>query len=305
MGSAQTKRRSATVATVKELYYDQAREMVKNSRHPDTITPENVYQKGNEANRRIVENLVAGTIHPKSHFANAEAMEKLAELTAQGKSCLILSEHYSNFDIPSIFYLLQQASKKAAEVADRIVAIASLKLNITSDFVLAFAESFSRVVVYPSRSLEALAGTDTYDAEKTYSREINRAALKQMIRLKYDGHIILVFPAGTRYRPGKPDTKRVLKEVDSYLKSFDYMVFVGSAGNILVPNPTEKMELDEVHTDVLVHCASDVIECSEFRRAAREAAPPDSDLKQAAADAVSVALNELHAKAEAERAKHV
>ncbi len=293
------------MASVMELYYDRAVEMVKNSRHPDTITPENVYQEGNLLNRRVVEGVVSDIIRPESHFANVEAMEKLADLAAQGKSCLILSEHYSNFDIPTIFYLLQKAGKKAAEVADRIVAIASLKLNITSDFVLAFAESFTRVVVYPSRSLEALVGTEKYEAEKTYSREINRAALKQMIRLKYDGRIILVFPAGTRYRPGKADTKRILKEVDSYLKSFDYMVFVGTAGNILVPNPTEKMELDEIHHDVLVHYASDVIECSEFRRKAREAAPADSDLKQAAADAVSVALDELHAQAEAERAKHL
>lgn len=293
------------MATVKELYLDRALEMVKNSRHPDTITPENVFQEGNLANRRIVEGVVTEIIHPESHFANVEAMEKLADLSTQGKSCLILSEHYSNFDIPTIFYLLQKASKKAAEVADRIVAIASLKLNITSDFVLAFAESFTRIVVYPSRSLESLVDTEKYEAEKTYSREINRAALKQMVRLKYDGRIILVFPAGTRYRPGKADTKRILKEVDSYLKSFDYMVFVGTAGNILVPNPNEQMELDEINPDVLVHYASDVIDCSEFRTQVRAAAAPDSDLKQAAADAVSAALDELHQKAEAERAKYL
>jgi len=293
------------VASVMELYYDRAVEMVKNSRHPDTITPENVYQEGNLLNRRVVEGVVSDIIRPESHFANVEAMEKLADLSAQGKSCLILSEHYSNFDIPTIFYLLQKAGKKAAEVADRIVAIASLKLNITSDFVLAFAESFTRVVVYPSRSLEALEGTEKYEPEKTYSRDINRAALKQMIRLKYDGRMILVFPSGTRYRPGKADTKRILKEVDSYLKSFDYMVFVGTAGNILVPNPSEKMELDEIHNDVLIHCASEVIECSEFRRKVREATPADADVKQAAADAVSAALDELHAQAAAERAKHL
>lgn len=293
------------MASVMELYYDRAVEMVKNSRHPDTITPENVYQEGNLLNRRVVEGVVSDIIRPESHFANVEAMEKLADLSAQGKSCLILSEHYSNFDIPTIFYLLQKAGKKAAEVADRIVAIASLKLNITSDFVLAFAESFTRVVVYPSRSLEALEGTEKYEPEKTYSRDINRAALKQMIRLKYDGRMILVFPSGTRYRPGKADTKRILKEVDSYLKSFDYMVFVGTAGNILVPNPSEKMELDEIHNDVLIHCASEVIECSEFRRKVREATPADADVKQAAADAVSAALDELHAQAAAERAKHL
>lgn len=290
------------MASVMELYYDRAVEMVKNSQHPDTITPENVYQEGNLTNRRVVESVVADIIRPESHFANVEAMERLAELASQGKSCLILSEHYSNFDIPSIIYLLQKAGPKAADVAERIVAMASLKLNITSDFVLAFAESFTRVVVYPSRSLEALVGTDKYEAEKAYSREINRAALHQMIRLKYDGKIILVFPSGTRYRPGKEDTKRILKEVDSYLKSFDYMVCVGSAGNILVPSPSEKMELDEVQNDVLVHYASDIIECSAFRRAAREAAAADADLKQAAADAVSHKLDELHAKAEEVRA---
>ena len=44
--------------------------------------------------------------------------------------------------------------------------------------------------------------------------------VNKVIELKKQGKIILVFPSGTRYRPGCPDTKRGLREIDSYLRLF-------------------------------------------------------------------------------------
>jgi len=39
------------------------------------------------------------------------------------------------------------------------------------------------------------------------ARAINIASMRAMDKLRSSGHPILVFPSGTRYRPGKPETK--------------------------------------------------------------------------------------------------
>jgi glycerol-3-phosphate O-acyltransferase len=50
---------------------------------------------------------------------------------------------------------------------------------------------------------------------------------------KKEGKLILVFPAGTRFRPWEPETKRGVREIDSYIKSFDYMCLVSNNGAVL------------------------------------------------------------------------
>lgn len=123
---------------------------------------------------------------------------------------------------------------------------------------------------------------------------------------KKRGEVILVYPAGTRYRPGKPETKRGLREIDSYLRLFDIMILISNNGNCLRINPEnpENMLFDLVEKDLVLHTASPVINCKEFRKNVLDALPADEpDPKQKTIDRVMELLQEQHDKVEKERLK--
>ncbi|TVQ20341.1 MAG: 1-acyl-sn-glycerol-3-phosphate acyltransferase [Spirochaetaceae bacterium] len=266
-------------------------------------TSATVYQPGKEPNRAFIHRIMEQLALPGSGIVGIDHLRDLADRSARGVPCLILMEHYSNFDIPCLDYLLRAADGE--DIADRITAIAGMKLNEESPYVHAFAEAYTRIVIYPSRSLLKISDPDALKREQARSREINMAATRQMIRLKHEGHMILVFPSGTRYREGEPDTKRGVKEVDSYLKSFESMVLVSIAGNVLRIHPTGDMNRDLATRDLVVLNVSEPLSCAEFRDAARMPATAAEDAKQAVADAVMARLETLHAAAEAERVRRL
>ncbi|MFW6363234.1 MAG: 1-acyl-sn-glycerol-3-phosphate acyltransferase [Spirochaeta sp.] len=280
---------------VVEAQKEVIKELLKNARSPETVTPETVYQIGNEVNRNIVSSMVEKIMLPGSSIEGYENLVELYNKSKSGKACLLLVEHYSNFDIPATYRLLEKQDSLGKEIADSIIAIAGMKLSVDSPMVRAFTEAYTRIVIYPSRTLKQFEGTPKFDEEKKLSNNINRSALHAMIRAKHSGHIILVFPAGTRYREGDPSTKRGLPEIDSYLKSFDHVAFVGIAGNLL--KVSDSMENDEINPDIMVLQASPVYSAKEFRTKARESAAGD-DLKQAAADSVMKTLEDLHEQAQ-------
>jgi glycerol-3-phosphate O-acyltransferase len=197
-------------------------------------------------------------------------------------------------------YLLEQSGADGKAAADSIIAIAGLKLNAESAVVLAFTEAYSRIVIYPSRYFASITDPEALKEERARSNAINRAALHEMIRCKHSGHMILVFPSGTRYRPGRPDTKRGLKEIDSYIKAFDYMVFIGSGGNILRIGDGDMQE-DVLAEDVVIFKVSPVTGCQEFRARAWEEVPEGADAKQFTVDLVMQELEKLHNEVEAIR----
>jgi len=274
------------------------------SRQSEIVSPENVYQVANLENRQLAAQVIKLFLLPGSTFVNLEAFLKFGELSRQGKSCLILMEHYSNFDIPNFYYLLENTSEAAKQVANQVISMAGFKLNEESQFSRAFTEAYSRIVIYPPRTLNQLRDkTDPESIEEIKrARAINMAALHHMVRQKHAGNIILVFPAGTRYRPGEEDTKRGLREMDSYIKSFDHILLIGIAGNTMPVNLNgSSMSEDTPVKDVIVFQASDIIDAHAFRKSVP--VKENEDPKQAVADAVMQNLAELHLKAELVRAK--
>lgn len=274
------------------------------SKQSEQVTPDTVYQVANLENRELVNQVIKIFQMPGSRFENLEALLELGELSRQGKSCLILMEHYSNFDIPNLYYLLENTSPQAAQVINQVISMAGFKLNEESEFARAFTEAFGRIVIYPPRSLNNLRSNTDPSAlsEIKRARAINMAALHHMVRQKHAGHIILVFPAGTRYRPGDEDTRRGLREMDSYIKSFDHMLLVGIAGNTLPINMGgAQMGDDAPVKDVVVYVASQVTNAHDFRNSVQ--VPVGADSKQAVADEVMVQLSILHTQAEAARQK--
>jgi glycerol-3-phosphate O-acyltransferase len=279
---------------ISEKYRDVLIELVKNSAQSQTINEHNVYQPGNMKNRPFVEKIVKDFLRPESRIIGAENILDLHRLSQEGKSCLILMEHYSNFDIPAFYLLLKKLGEQGKAASDAIIAIAGLKLNAESRVVLAFTEAYSRIVIYPSRYHDAITDPEQLKEERKRSNIINRAALHQMIRCKHSGNMILVFPSGTRYRPGVPETKRGLKEIDSYIRAFDHVVFIGIGGNILRINPSREMEEDILCQDTVMFKISPVMACEDFRAAVRNEAPPEMDQKQFVADRVMEELEKLH-----------
>jgi glycerol-3-phosphate O-acyltransferase len=187
-------------------------------------------------------------------------------------------------------------------VSNQIIPIAGVKLNEESSFVRAFAEAYSRLITYPPRSMEVLRQNPEANADEiSRAFAINKAALYQLARLKHSGHIVLVYPSGTRYRPENEDTRRGLKEIDSYIKSFDYMLFLGMAGNTLRINPVDgNMGYDLPTIDAVVFVASDVHDARAFRANVLQSNTEENS-KQAVADAVMSKLAELHKQAEVTR----
>lgn len=288
---------------IRDVFSDRGRTMVENSGHPRVVTTETVYQEANRENRNIIDTMLDEIVLPGSEIVGIDRLVNLGDRSRAGEPCLILMEHYSNFDIPALYYLLSHGGYR--ETADSIVAIAGMKLNEDSGFVRAFTEAYTRVVIYPSRTLESISDPAVLADEMRRSKELNMAATRQMIRFKHHGKMILVFPSGTRYRPGRPDTKRGVKEVDSYIKSFGTMVFVGIAGNVLRIHPTGDMSRDLVARDVMVFDVSEPVSCHDFRRAVRNSAPEQADLKQHVADAVMARLETHHADAQRLRQQRI
>lgn len=285
--------------TLRERYAGLAKELVKYSHASGKIDASNVYQEANPDTRKFMDMLVQDNLLPNSRIEGREHFESFFDQVCAGKRGLILMEHYANTDLPALCYLLEHdGSPKLAELSKRIVAIAGMKLNEDNPVVRAFAESFSRVVIYPTRSLDKneknAQSEEEAKAEEQKARKINLAAMRAMAECKKRGQVILVFPSGTRYRPDKPETKRGLREIDSYLRMFDIVILVSVNGNILLIH-NENMIEDWVNPDVQIFASSPVIECESFRAEYLASLPQDeADPKQKMIDHIMELLEAQH-----------
>ena len=278
-------------------------EMVAHSKAAAKIDETKVYEEANPEMRKYMFKLLDDTFSADSGLGNLENFKDFYEkVVKQGKSGLILMEHYTNLDLPAIIYLLQKVGEPwADDFASRIVAVAGMKLNEASAGVRAFTEGFTRVVIYPTRSLNAVEAKgisqEELKAEEQKARKINFAAMRAMDACKKRGQIILVFPSGTRYRPGKPETKKGLREIDSYLRLFDEMLLVSIKGNCLRINPEAPNDMlsDILEPGNITLSAYKPLNCKEFRNEVLSKLPADeADPKQKTVDAVMDILEAEH-----------
>jgi glycerol-3-phosphate O-acyltransferase len=285
--------------TLSTAFQKEIREAVARSKVPALITDQNVYQEGAKEILPLLDHMVESLILPGSGVDGMENLEELLAKAESGKSCLLCLEHYSNLDLSIFSFFVRKAGGRGQAISDALVAIAGMKLNEDSPIVAAFAGAYTRLVIYPSRSLQGL-DAEKDRAEIVRSNAINRAAMKALNELKAQGKLILVFPSGTRYRPWDPSTKKGVREIDSYIRSFDYMCCVALNGEVLHVRQGEMLD-DSVSRDLVRVTAGPVIPCAEFREKARTAAAEGKDKKQAAVDALMAELEKLHAAAEEKR----
>ena len=292
---------------LKEAYGNVFAEMTKLSKAAAKIDETQVYEEANLETRKYMKKILDDNFLPESGLRNVENFKAFYDaITKEGKSGLILMEHYTNLDLPGILYLLEKHGEPwSIDLASRIVAVAGMKLNESNIAVRAFTEGFTRVVIYPTRSLSAVEEKEISEEEKIAeaqrARKINFAAMRAMDSCKKRGQAILVFPSGTRYRPGKPETKRGLREIDSYLRLFDCMILISVNGNCLRINPEnpDDMLADIVEQDVITLTASPVINCKDFRNEVLSALPEtEEDPKQKTVDKVMEILEDIHNQVE-------
>ncbi|MDR2160068.1 MAG: 1-acyl-sn-glycerol-3-phosphate acyltransferase [Treponema sp.] len=286
--------------TLNTAFREFIREAMSLSKVETVITEKNVYQQGDDAILPFLDKMVEALAEPGSGVDGMEHLEELLALAESGKSCLLLLEHYSNMDLSIFSWCVRKAGGRGANIARNTVAIAGMKLNEDNPAVAALASAYSRIVIYPSRSLQDLDAEKDRD-EIIRSNGINRAAMKALNDIKVKGKLILVFPSGTRYRPWDPSTKKGVREIDSYIRSFDYMCCVAINGQILHIQDANMMN-DTVSRDLVLVTAGPVLSCAEFRGKAL-AADPAADRKQAAVDAIMAELERIHNKAEEKRLK--
>lgn len=289
-----------------ERYKDMFKQLATMSHAAAKIDETNVYQPANPDTRRLMDQLVKENLLPESRLGGIENFENFYDQIQDGKSGLILMEHYSNTDLPVLCYMLEHSgNEKLSKLSKRIVAIAGMKLNEDSPVVRSFAESFTRVVIYPTRSLskneENAESEEEAKQEELRARKINLAAMHAMDDCKKRGEAILVFPSGTRYRPGHPETKKGLREIDSYLRLFDIVILV-SINGLMLELQDENMLNDLISPAKMLCSASPVIECKPFRKEYMASLPKDeADPKQKMIDHVMDMLQEQHDKYEVEQ----
>ncbi|MDR3343657.1 MAG: 1-acyl-sn-glycerol-3-phosphate acyltransferase [Treponema sp.] len=288
--------------TLNSAFRDIIKQAVSLSKPATVITEHNVYQPGAEEVLPLLDKMIDTLILPGSGISGMEHLQALRDKAISGNSCLLLLEHYSNLDLPVFSYLLRKA--QGGDIAHALVAIAGMKLNEASPVVAAFTGAYTRIVIYPSRSLHGL-DSEKDKAEKIRSIGINRAAMKALNDIKSKGNLVLVFPSGTRYRPWDPSTKKGVREIDSYIKSFDYMSLVAINGELLHVRQGDMMD-DFTCQDVVRFTAGPVLSCADFRNAVHvedKAAVGIEDKKQAVADAIMARLEAMHLEAEKDREK--
>lgn len=289
--------------TLKEAFKVFMEDASKLSKAADKIDESKVYEEANLETRKYMEKLTEQILLEGSGIENMENVKAFYDaVTKEGKRGVIMMEHYSNMDLPAFMYLLENSSEPwGKDFASRIVAIAGMKLNEANPLVRCLSESYTRVVIYPTRSISDLANKSMTEEERIEeekrARKINFAAMRAMDTCKKNGQVILLFPSGTRYRPGQPETKKGLREIDSYLRLFDVMLLVGIKGNPLRINPEapNDMTMDLVVPDKVIFNPHEMIDCKTFREEVLENIPADEpDPKQKTIDKVMEILDELH-----------
>ena len=93
-------------------YVDIIRRMIDNSTGSPMVTTKNVYQEGNPTNKPLMSQIVRDLMLPGSRIIGRSISFSLHQLAQRRKACLILMEHYSNFDIPCFYELLEQGTEE-------------------------------------------------------------------------------------------------------------------------------------------------------------------------------------------------
>jgi glycerol-3-phosphate O-acyltransferase len=286
--------------------------MINNSKmNEDTlITPENIFQPAHKVNRDLLFEIVNMSHLEGSTILGVENLIKLYDLAKKGKSCLILSEHVSNLDVPSMFVrFYEYPDDRMKEIFEKIIFIAGVKLN-ENPIVKLYTEMFTRVVIYPIRSLSEKQDKEEYKDEVDLAKKINLRSTRKIKELREQGNIFVMYPGGTRYRPWKPETKKPVKETASYISSFDYFCCSSINGNNMAPMQHEDMTKEIYEKDVIVFSFGEIKDSKEYVRKIYkdlegQGITDKAIMKEKVGDKIMEQIDSLHEEAEKYRSKYL
>ena len=95
----------------------------------NVITEENVHKLENTQIRTILESAVQKLLLEGSKLYPEKHIVEFLQAIKAGKKGIILSEHYSNLDLPIFLYLMEQTGPAGEELAHRSIAMAGMKLT--------------------------------------------------------------------------------------------------------------------------------------------------------------------------------
>lgn len=270
----------------------------------EEVTAETVYREGSPEARAIFNGILKPFLLPKSRIINPEHLKELYDLSQQGKACLLLPEHYGNFDLSNICYLTDNEPTLGPSFADAMVAVAGAKLSLDDQTIATFAQIYSRVVIFPSRGIESIEDEKKREEERKKTLPINLASIKEITRRKYQKQMFLVFPSGTRIRPWKEETKTGVPEIYNYLRIFEYTCLVSVNGNNLPINPNESsMTEDDPTPEQVLLGVSPVMRTEDLIKQCSEGLPKDADPKAYIVTNMMKKLFALHKETEVIRGK--
>lgn len=284
--------------SIMEQHKNLVEQMIINDTGDNSFRPDNVLQTGNDKNRAIISKMLDFLLLKGSRIDGKENLEELFKLSEDGKSCLILMEHYSNFDYPLIYKMIEDQLSANAE---NMFPMAGMKLTKDDERVAAFGNAYNKIVIYPSKGIDSEPDPEKQKQMRKESAPFNIAAMKALTHSKNTGKVILVFPAGTRVRPWAPESRKGVREMFSYIKTFDYICFVGKNGNILPPHESDKMDLDSPVKDLVILTAEPPIKGRAYVKSVLENLSEGEDQKQFVVSEVMNHLFELHDKVEVQR----
>lgn len=291
--------------SIRERYKPLIARMMAGRGEQKQLSEKDVFQEGRADILPYIDQILEDHLLPGSGIDGFDNLKELMRRAEKGESSLLLLEHYSNFDLPAFHYLLRRLGDEGRSIADALVSVAGIKLNESNPVVAAFAQAYTRIVIYPSRSLEILK-QNYKEPGKLYheimrSMSINRAAVRTLASVKTSGKLVLVFPAGTRFRPWNPASKKGVREIASYVKSFENFCLVAINGNTLRINPSGEMEDDLLHMDKVVFTAGSVHRSEALIAHIKEEHHFKEDKKQELVDHLMDALETMHTEAEKRR----
>lgn len=279
---------------------DLVEQLVLNDTGDNGFRPNNVVQKGNAKNRTIISKMIDYLLIKDSRIDGKKNLEELFNLSKNGNSCLILMEHYSNFDYPILYKMIDEQIDADPE---NMYPMAGMKLTETNKQVSAFSNAYNKIVIYPSKSIDSEPDPEKQKELRKASAPFNIAAMKALTHNKNNGKVILVFPAGTRVRPWAPESKKGVREMFSYIKTFDYICFIGKNGNILPPHKSDRMDMDSPVQDLIILTAEKPIKGRAYVKSLLEDLPEGEDKKQYVVSHVMKHLFTLHDRVEINRLK--
>jgi len=201
------------------------------------VTQDNVYQPAVTAGRDELEEFQSRLLLPGSRVEGLPHLDACLELLGQGRTVLFLADHRGNLDVPAFSALLRREGAPYEQILERLIYIAGRKLNESSDFIKMFTEKYARLVIVPKRDFPKRPPEETPEqtaARAVFEEEaarINRAAFRNLVRLKKAGHIFVLFPLGGRWKPDQDNIP--VAETTSYIRSFDAAFLVSMEGNTL------------------------------------------------------------------------